>query len=551
MSHIVTRKKQWCRLAPVELEHCHNMENIFTILLKHRLPLSGRRYAQAIESFSFASKIAVALALGGINQASAATTPILRQDYPSGSIHSYNLMAQGPYIWVAHPSSLAKLRASDGQILATYPVDFGAHGMAFDGTHIWVVAIGSNTNDTPGHVRKLRASDGTTVGKYTVGALPRGVAYDGIHIWVTNSFSNNVTRLRASDGLITGTFAFGNAPVGIVFDGTSIWVGCYGSNAVYKIRPHDGFVLGIFPAEAPYALAFDGSSIWAAGNATVKLRSSDGAVLGWYYFDGNMAGVTFDGEDIWISHTGRDLLIRLRASTGLKLGEYATGGTPIGLTFDGTSVWSSNWASGTVTKLTRANPPHANAGKNQIIEAWKPSGADVVLDGSASIDPNGLTLTYIWRDKQGSIIASTAKPTVTLPLGDHVLTLTVVNELGQSSSASTQVLIRDTTPPVLEIDILPSSIWPANNKLTSVSAAIRSGDAVGLNVVVTLLSITANDPLELDDIRDAEIGSDDRSYSLRAVKSREYTVAYQAMDESGNKVRTAASVTVSHEKRGK
>jgi DNA-binding beta-propeller fold protein YncE len=48
-----------------------------------------------------------------------------------------------------------------------------------------------------------------------------------------------------------------------VFDGTNIWVTNEDSNNVMKLRPSDGVVLGTFRVgKLPLQVAFDGANIW-------------------------------------------------------------------------------------------------------------------------------------------------------------------------------------------------------------------------------------------------------------------------------------------------
>jgi YVTN family beta-propeller protein len=67
-----------------------------------------------------------------------------------------------------------------------------------------------------------------------VGLGPAEVAFDGAHIWVTNISSNTVTKLDTA-GNVVATYSVGANPLGIAFDGTHIWVTNYGSNSVQRL----------------------------------------------------------------------------------------------------------------------------------------------------------------------------------------------------------------------------------------------------------------------------------------------------------------------------
>jgi PKD repeat protein len=91
-------------------------------------------------------------------------------------------------------------------------------------------------------------------------------------------------------------------------------------------------------------------------------------------------------------------------------------------------------------------PPVANAGPDQIVEATSPAGAEVVLNASGAYDPNNDTLTYNWKWINGS--ATGVKPTVVFPLGTRNVTLTVSDGV---LNATDNVVIKvvDTTPPTV------------------------------------------------------------------------------------------------------
>lgn len=96
-------------------------------------------------------------------------------------------------------------------------------------------------------------------------------------------------------------------------------------------------------------------------------------------------------------------------------------------------------------------PPTADAGADFSAECASPSGASVSLDGSGSTDTDGDTLTYTWTAADGTELASGVTPNVSLELGTHVITLTVDDGNGETSTNSVTVTVADTTPPVITI----------------------------------------------------------------------------------------------------
>ena len=80
-------------------------------------------------------------------------------------------------------------KVSPTGVVTEYPTDFTPHGVAFDGTHIWVTNNGGND------VTKIVAATGASAGTYLVGGYPEGIAFDGTNMWIANSADNNVSRL--------------------------------------------------------------------------------------------------------------------------------------------------------------------------------------------------------------------------------------------------------------------------------------------------------------------------------------------------------------------
>lgn len=111
----------------------------------------------------------------------------------------------------------------------------------------------------------------------------------------------------------------------------------------------------------------------------------------------------------------------------------------------------------------------------------------------------------------------------------------------------------DVAPPTLSITLSPSTIWPPNDKLVPVTASITVKDDYDPQPEIKLESITSSESLAAGDIQVAQLGTDDRQFSLTAKRAGSnlaghiYTITYSATDGSGNKATASATVTVPHD----
>jgi hypothetical protein len=102
-----------------------------------------------------------------------------------------------------------------------------------------------------------------------------------------------------------------------------------------------------------------------------------------------------------------------------------------------------------VTGSRGNNPPVANAGADQTLsDADGDSVESVVLDGSASFDPDGSIVAYEW--KEGStVLANTPTLMVSVPINTSpTFVLTVTDNDDASSSDSVQITIHPNQAPI-------------------------------------------------------------------------------------------------------
>ena len=184
--------------------------------------------------------------------------------------------------------------------------------------------------------------------------------------------------------------------------------------------------------------------------------------------------------------------------------------------------------------------PVANAGSDQTVEATSPSGASVTLDASGSTDADGDALTYSWSP----VGASGVNPTVTLPIGENVLTLTVSD--GESSSTDTVVItVVDSEAPSISVSASPSVLWSPNHDMRQIVLTATSSDAGDASPECEILSVTCNQAAN----GDIEI-TGDMTLNVRAERSngetRIYTITVRCTDASGNSSQATTTVCVPH-----
>jgi hypothetical protein len=200
------------------------------------------------------------------------------------------------------------------------------------------------------------------------------------------------------------------------------------------------------------------------------------------------------------------------------------------------------------------HPPVANAGPDQTLECTGNGGPLVTLNGSASSDPDGDALSYIWTDEANNLVGTTAIAQLTVSMGAHTFTLTVTDPAGLTSTAATHVTVRDTVAPTLSVSLSPNALWPPNHKLVQITATLQTSDVCDARPTIQLVSITSSDSNVSNDIQavgggPVPFGTDVRSFLLRAERSnsgtrRIYTVTYMAKDASGNATLATAQVRV-------
>lgn len=107
--------------------------------------------------------------------------------------------------------------------------------------------------------------------------------------------------------------------------------------------------------------------------------------------------------------------------------------------------------------------PTADAGADASVECNR-DGVDVTLDGTASADPEGADLIYVWTGPFTEGTARGATPTVTFTTaGVHRVTLVVSDGYFRSAPDEVEISVVDTTPPRIAApaDVVAESTAPS------------------------------------------------------------------------------------------
>ncbi|HEY5795749.1 MAG TPA: metallophosphoesterase [Bosea sp. (in: a-proteobacteria)] len=83
----------------------------------------------------------------------------------------------------------------------------------------------------------------------------------------------------------------------------------------------------------------------------------------------------------------------------------------------------------------------AKAGNDMVVDAAQGDTATVELDASRSIIPADAEVSYVWKDADGHVVATGAKPSLDLATGQHVLTLEVTGANGYVSRDELRVTV--------------------------------------------------------------------------------------------------------------
>ncbi|RCW51945.1 OmpL47-type beta-barrel domain-containing protein [Paenibacillus prosopidis] len=202
----------------------------------------------------------------------------------------------------------------------------------------------------------------------------------------------------------------------------------------------------------------------------------------------------------------------------------------------------SSYAVSNIDKIAPVTAATLNPAAPNGSNGWYTSDVTVSL---SVYDLSGVAITE-YQVNNGSWIAYTDS----IPaFGDGVYTVNFrsTDLVGNVEQIKTVEFKVDKTAPELYVQLDQTTIWPGNHKMVTVNAVLNSNDNGSGVESVVLTSITSDQPDSgLGDI-EADFGTADTSFSLRAEKARIYTITYTVTDKAGNKTVVSVNVTVPHD----
>ncbi len=256
------------------------------------------------------------------------------------------LSSDGADIWVANagPSTVSRVRASDGKLLETWTGTTGATGVLVATGRIFVTGA-----TTPGSLYRIdptQPAGAATLVASNVGISARGIAFDGARIWTANGDgSASIVTPGATIPWTVTTVSIGLQVNGMVYDGANAWVTEVAlPGRLDRLDANGAILQSVTVGTTPLYPVFDGSNIWVpnAASASVSVvRASSGAVLATLTANGLAGGTAaaFDGQRVLVTDSNSNTVWLWKAADLTPLGSVPLTTPPYGVCSDGVNFW--------------------------------------------------------------------------------------------------------------------------------------------------------------------------------------------------------------------
>jgi len=430
--------------------------------------------------------------------------------------------------------------------MASMPFPVLYNAAAYHGGKIYSVGGFDLSSDVTGSIHAYDIASNTWSAVGATLSMPRyllAAAALGDHIYVTGGFTDQITAINDDFDPVNGTVATrASMPVGMIYHTLT---GLASTGRVYAVTGYDD--------AGPSASVYEFSPSDNAWTARASMQDGDGLVqprygaaafalqnriyvTGGFFDQAEVATWEYTpATDAWARRA--DMLNARNFHAAAAIGDhgYVYGGQAMGAFTTG-----EEFTAGAANQA-----PVADAGSDRTVESTGANGATVLLDGSGSTDPDaGDTLSYTWSGPFGSVSGVTAS--VLLPVGSNLVSLTVTDAAGESSTDTVRITVVDSTPPVIaSLCANPSTLWSPNKDMRQVTITASASDAADAAPVCEIVSVTCNQAASGDIQITGAL-----TLNLRAERTngneRVYTITVRCTDASGNSSNATVTVTVPH-----
>jgi hypothetical protein len=187
------------------------------------------------------------------------------------------------------------------------------------------------------------------------------------------------------------------------------------------------------------------------------------------------------------SLTGAVTLATLNAPTNSFDDTTAVPGTPYFYYFSveqfSNNIFRDAQNSGSGDAGRRNAAPTANAGLDQTVTDADNSGSETVTLSGTGLDSDGTISSFTWR-RLGNVILSGQSGNVSLPVGTHVIELTVVDNNTVSGTDTVTITVNPPAPTGCDnIDFNNNGVFPEDQDVIDYFAVLAGGECATCNDV--------------------------------------------------------------------
>ena len=356
--------------------------------------------------------------------------------------YPHGVAVDDKYVWITQYYAGKITRITKDNISELREINVGPEpqSLCVDDKYVWVAMFGNSNSG----VMRITKSDFSMVNiSQNIGPKPSGCVTDRDYVYVNSPYQAQFSRINKSDLSTVAIPVKGSATDWTEIDDIFVYVTQANSQIVSRFRKSDlsyvDDILGL--PQSFFVPTVDDDYIWIghwrmdSTHSLTRVNKNDVTDQVMFYTGYRCVNVALDDEYAWVSHyepgpTGEGHIARINRSnlevTDIPICRSArtnSGGDFTGYKYD---------------RYFYHPCPSNNAPVAQCRDIS--SSADLQCRGDASID-NG---SY---DPDGDPITFTQSPAGPYPLGNTIVTLTVIDSKGASSQCLGTVMVIDNSPP--------------------------------------------------------------------------------------------------------